>query len=73
MDDFMEMQMRVKGTCPKCSTVMTFEEGATYAKKHGIDANVVMCSSCRSVYTIDLSPSAMTLVANVTDKYQSHS
>jgi hypothetical protein len=64
-----EMLMKVKGTCPNCGTIMSFEAAANFAKKNGISDNVVMCEQCRSVYTIDLTPYAMSFTANVTQRY----
>lgn len=68
-DDLGEMLMGVKGACPKCSTIMSFEASATFAKKNGINDNVVMCEKCGSVFTIELTPRNMTFTADVTQKY----
>ena len=68
-DELAEMLMRVTGTCPKCGTIMSFEEGVGFAKKNGIKDNVVMCKKCRTVYTINLTPRAMSFAADVTQKY----
>ena len=68
-DELGEMLMRVKGTCPKCGTIMSFEEAANFAKKNGISDNVVMCEQCHSVYTIDLTPRAMSFTADVTQRH----
>jgi uncharacterized Zn finger protein len=68
-NDLGEMLMKVKGTCPKCGAIMSFEEAANLAKKNGISDNVVMCEQCRSVYTIDLTPRALSFIADVTQRY----
>lgn len=64
-----EMLMKVKGTCPKCGAIMSFEDGSSFAKKNGIKDNVVMCKKCRTVYTINLTPRAMSFATDVTEKY----
>lgn len=66
---FGRMLMNAKGTCPNCNTELTFEMAAQFAKSHGIDNNVVMCTKCSKVYETYMVPGKMTLTNDVTSKY----
>ena len=68
-DDLGEMLMKVKGTCPKCNYVFTFQEGVNCIRKYGINDKVVMCPKCEKIYTIEMNPSIMTLIQDVSNKY----
>jgi uncharacterized Zn finger protein len=68
-NDFGDMLMKISGSCPKCGTTISFEEGASLAKKSGIKDNVVMCKKCHSVFTIEMSMHELSFTADVTKKY----
>ena len=64
-----DMLMRMEAPCRKCGRVMTFKDGAGWAKSKGISEQVVMCRQCGSVYTINISPAGLFLQADVTKRF----
>lgn len=68
-DDFGNMLMNSKGTCPSCGENMTFGKSAQLAKSHGISEQVVMCPKCNRIFEIHLVPGKMSLTNDVTAKY----
>ena len=65
----MNATMRLSAPCRKCGRPIQFEEGANLARDSGIHGSVVQCSTCRSVYTVDVGVDRLTLVADVTADY----
>jgi len=65
----MNATMRLSAPCRKCGRPIQFEEGANVARDSGIHGSVVQCSTCRSVYTVDVGMDRLTLVADVTADY----
>ena len=65
----MNATMRLSASCRKCGRPIQFEEGANLARDSGIHGSVVQCSTCRSVYTVDVGVDRLTLVADVTADY----
>ena len=59
-DDFSENLNGQKAKCLKCGTIITFMGGASLAMDKGY-SNKVMCKKCKSVFTVELTPSSMTL------------
>jgi len=61
--------MQLAAACRKCGAVIEFQEGAALAIDKGIHDQVVMCKDCQAVYTVNITPRALTLVTDVTQKY----
>ena len=55
--------------CPRCKTRFTFKTGAAYAKFNRIEADVVMCPKCNSVYKVALEKERISLAKEVTNQY----
>ena len=70
-DGLANMLLNQQASCTKCGAAIKFESGANLAKEYGINDNVVMCSKCKSVFTVQLVPGRMTLTQNVSDRYAS--
>jgi len=65
----MNATMRLSASCRKCGRPIQFEGGANLARDSGIHGSVVQCSTCRSVYTVDVGVDRLMLVADVTADY----
>ena len=65
----MNATMRLSAPCRKCGRPIQFEGGANLARDSGIHGSVVQCSTCRSVYTVDVGVDRLMLVADVTADY----
>ena len=59
-DTMAEKLMGQSARCLKCGTIITFQEGASLAMKHG-HSKKVMCKKCKSVFSVLLTPNSMTL------------
>jgi hypothetical protein len=68
-DALMRHLMQLSAPCRKCGTTIQFEEGGTLAIEKGIHDQVIMCRACGSIYTVDMAPGRLSLVADVTEKY----
>jgi len=68
-DKLGEMLLKQNSGCSECGHLITYETSLNFAKSKGITDNVVMCSNCMSVFTVQLVPGRMTLTRNVTSRY----
>ena len=66
---FLDKTFSAKADCPNCGSRMIFKGAETLARENGITDNVVMCGSCRHVYTYVLIPGRLTLDVDVTGRY----
>ena len=55
-----ELLMGQSAKCLKCGSVITFQEGASLAMSKG-HSKKVMCKKCKSVFSVHLTPSSMTI------------
>lgn len=70
-NDFMEKMIQNKATCRKCQKAFSFEQGGNHSRELGITDQVVTCPNCNTVYEINLTPSSLTLLADVSSRYAS--
>ncbi len=68
-DELGERLMRVGANCRSCGRSFTFEEGGRCSRSNGIGDQVVVCPHCFTCYELNLTPSAMTLLTDVTQRY----
>ena len=68
-NDFMEKMIQNKATCRNCQKAFSFEQGGNHSKKIGINDQVVTCPNCNTVYEINLTPTSLTLLADVSSRY----
>ena len=66
---FTERLFTAKATCPNCKDRIIYRSGVELARKCGIYDNVVVCYSCRHVYTCTLIPGSLMLQDDVTARY----
>jgi len=70
-DSLFDVIGRSTDRCPKCGLSISFHDGAQCAQAHGIDAHVIQCPNCSSLYTVDIGTRGMTILEDVTEKYRS--
>ncbi|MBN2545206.1 MAG: hypothetical protein JXB50_05365 [Spirochaetes bacterium] len=68
-DDLANVLLQKETSCTYCGKIFTFERGANCARSFGINDKVLMCSRCRKIYVIDINPSSLKLIEDVTTKY----
>lgn len=69
-DYFLERQMRLTAPCRGCGASIEFQQGGSLAMERGIDAKVVMCENCNSIYEVEMGPGRMQLTTDVTSRYK---
>ena len=69
LDKMLESTMKTTGSCRKCGTPISFEEGTGGAMDLGIRDQVVMCPKCSAIYDVNVTPRGVELRSDVTDRY----
>ena len=69
LEKMLESTVKATGSCRKCGTPISFEEGTGGAMDLGIRDQVVMCPKCSAIYDVNVTPRGVELRSDVTDRY----
>ncbi len=66
---FTDRMFNAKGKCRNCKSRMIYSDAQRLARENGISDNVIICRTCRHVFTYMLIAGSLTLDVDVTERY----